>query len=118
LRTVEPWRSFKLTRRASFDGRLSILFWVIEELVPDGLWERIAPLPAWLHGYNGHRLTGQSACASGHRVSNLGSAQPSPTSQDRAVTPLCSDADEPHRVGDAVGGSMSAAHPGLGLTPG
>jgi transposase len=38
--------STNATRRACFDFRLVLLrlWWVIEELVPDGLWERIAPL--------------------------------------------------------------------------
>src|SRR3954451_3435456 len=35
-----------MTRRGSrgFSPALSSLMWMIEELVPDGLWERIAPL--------------------------------------------------------------------------
>jgi transposase len=62
---------FKMSRRASFEPRrvLPRLWWVIEELVPDGLWERIAPLlpppKPRRHRYPGRRPIDDRAALAG-----------------------------------------------------
>src|SRR3954465_951805 len=60
-----------MSRRASFEPRrvLARLWWVIDELVPDGLWERIEPLlPApkpRRHRYPGRRPIDDRAALAG-----------------------------------------------------
>src|SRR4051794_20124135 len=62
---------FKMSRRASFEPRrvLPRLWWVIEELVPDGLWERVAPLlpppKPRRHRYPGRRPIDDRAALAG-----------------------------------------------------
>src|SRR5688572_5592265 len=59
-----------MSRHACFDCRpvLLRLLWVLEELVPDGLWERVAPLlppPKPRHRYPGHRAIDDRAAFTG-----------------------------------------------------